>query len=328
MTFGITRFQYFLEQLKQIINASAVNEKPAWYLHTNDARTKAFMLQGLARVYRKLHNKTKFEKLLEHFKLLEDGIGKIDYYDNYAKDFLSDEIMPATLRIELEKKRDEAIEELNEILIGKKWIKDVKNRINKTENHLEEMDWLSEEKEIAAIKTFYQGQIAKVGELYEEMNKKFTLVEEHVHEMRRKLRWLSIYPQALRGLFVYHEEHFEAALPFITEAEKTSKYNILPVDEAVTSKIELNKDCFYALSFVIAKLGKLKDKGLRVFATAEAYKSTQFCDDSKAMQMALMLNKMPPNGLDLILEEANAICTPFFDQNILQNLLPKYNQTF
>jgi hypothetical protein len=61
---------------------------------------------------------------------------------------------------------------------------------------------------------------------------------------------------------------------------------------------------------------------LRVYATAEAYKTTQFCDDAKAMQMALMLNKMPPNGLDLILQDANNIYSHFFSADILNNLLP------
>ena len=44
------------------------------------------MLEVLAKLHRSLHNPKEIEKIKEHFKLLEDGIGAIDYYDNAAKD--------------------------------------------------------------------------------------------------------------------------------------------------------------------------------------------------------------------------------------------------
>ena len=45
-----------------------------------------FMLEGLAKLYAEIHNKKKFTKLKVHFKLVEDALGAIDYYDAFANE--------------------------------------------------------------------------------------------------------------------------------------------------------------------------------------------------------------------------------------------------
>ena len=70
---------------------------PALFLYQNNARTPLFMLEGLSKMYIDIHNKKRFSKLKEHFKLLEDGLGAIDYYDAIAKNFTTNKNFPKNI---------------------------------------------------------------------------------------------------------------------------------------------------------------------------------------------------------------------------------------
>ena len=92
---GPARFVYFLNKLQVLLDNAAKQKNPALWLYSNDARTPLFMLEGLTKLYTQIHNKKKFTKLKEQFKLLEDTLGAIDYYDNIAKDIISKKKIPA-----------------------------------------------------------------------------------------------------------------------------------------------------------------------------------------------------------------------------------------
>ena len=55
------------------------------------------MLEALAKLYGGIHNKKIVAKVKTGFKLLEDAIGQIDYYDAFAKEFLLNKNIPATI---------------------------------------------------------------------------------------------------------------------------------------------------------------------------------------------------------------------------------------
>ena len=72
---GPARFTFYLDLLEKLITEAATQTDPAFWLYQNGARTPLFMLEGLAKLYSGLHNKKRFEKIGEHFKLLEDALG-------------------------------------------------------------------------------------------------------------------------------------------------------------------------------------------------------------------------------------------------------------
>ena len=94
---GLARFEFFLNQLQILLDKSAKQKNPALWLYQNNARTPLFMLEGLAKLYAGIHNKKKFTKIKAQFKLLEDTIGAIDYYDSFAKEFVAKKNIPAAL---------------------------------------------------------------------------------------------------------------------------------------------------------------------------------------------------------------------------------------
>src|SRR6195952_4431032 len=122
MTKGSARFDYYLTKIQVLLSKASTQKNAALWLYKNDARTPLFMLEALAKMYAKIHNKNKFTKLREQFKLLEDAIGAIDYYDNIAKDLLLIKKIPSEIISYLQAQTREKIQSLNEILVEKDWL--------------------------------------------------------------------------------------------------------------------------------------------------------------------------------------------------------------
>lgn len=274
---GQERFEYHLNQFEELLIKSAKQKNPALWLYRNNARTPLFMLEALAGLYADIHNKKKFKKLKDHFKLLEDTIGAIDFYDNYASAFVVNKKIPAAITRYVQAQSREKIQFLNELLQEKNWLGDSPVRIEKIRKKLKKADWLSEKDDIKSIHRFYMTAINEILEFIHQKDFHFTDVEEDVHELRRKIRWLSIYPHALRGCIQLTKSGKttpEFLKKYITKEITGSKYNVMPDAGDQKQFLLLDKNRFYALSWMIAKLGDLKDEGLKVEAIKEAVLQT------------------------------------------------------
>ena len=319
MTQGPGRFEYYLIQVDELLKKASKQENPAEYLFKNDARTKFFMLQGLAKLYAGLHNKKIFTYVKDYFKALEDMLGAVDYFDAFAKSFLADVEMPGTIRIYMEEKRDEEYKKINVYLVKKKWINNDLARTKKIRRKLKKADWQSPEKELALITSYYKKEIEEINNFYKQTGNGFTVLEEQVHEIRRQLRWLSIYPQALRGAIQLTETDVEdAALEkYLTNDIVNSPFNKMPAVANNKMVLLFEKNYFLALSFVISALGKIKDSGLQIIATADAVEHTQFVSKEIAMERSCNYNHTINDTLSSLLQKANELCAPFFAEDNL-----------
>ena len=255
-------FDYYLTIAEENLTKASAESNPAKWLYKNNFRTPLFMLEALTRVYQKIADKKLFEKLNKHFKLGEDLIGEIDFFYYYAE-ILEDENVKAGLI----KKAVEKEEEYNKLLKKKDWLNG--KRIKKIRKKISETPDLSIEKEISKIKDFYKNEINKIISFSKTSDFKFEDIEDDVHEMRRKLRWLSIYPQAFLGLFKYADNQAkppEYIQKYLTDNIINSPYNIFPTTLNFKDHILINKDYFFALSWVIDAIGDLKDEGLKAEA--------------------------------------------------------------
>lgn len=320
---GINRFNYFLTQLETIILAAGKQKNPALWLYRNNARTPLFMLESLAKLYAEFHNEKLFSRLKEHFKLLEDALGAIDYYDTIAKDFAANKKVPAPVINYLQAQTREKIQSLNEVLTEKEWLKADVLRISKIHKKLERADWKNEEKEMALIKDFYGEAIYGIVEFVRETNFKFSDMESEVHELRRKMRWLSIYPQALRGAIqlkaaVRRPRHLTK---YCTEEITGSAFNIMPDPGNLSVLLFLEKNHFYALSWMIDRLGYFKDSGLRIVALQEALQqTTSVSNEEAAVRVEQMLGKQQPS-LKELLSAAGTTCKTYFKEQNLEHLV-------
>jgi hypothetical protein len=318
------RFEYHLNQLQELITKSSKQKNPALWLFQNNARTPLFMLEGLAKMYAGIHNKKKFSKIKEHLKLLEDAIGQIDYYDAFAKEFVANKKMPAVITNYLQAQSREKIQSLNEILHEKNWLGDDADRIEKIRKKLSEAGWQDEKDDIKSIQQFYITAINKILEFINEKNFQFTNVENDLHEFRRMIRWLSIYPQALRGCIQLSSP--KTATPkylakYLTKAVKTSPYNVLP--DAAEQKYFLlfDKKRFYALSWLIAELGNLKDSGLKVEIIKEALLQTSKTKEKDALAQAYKLAGPGHKTIQQVLDAAEKTINTFCKEKNLESLI-------
>lgn len=320
---GQTRFDYFLAQLQTLLVKAATQKNPGLWLYQNNARTPLFMLEGLAKMYSGIHNKKKFAKLKEHFKLLEDTLGAIDYYDSFSKQFKQNNNIPTAVINYLQAQSREKIQSLNEILTEKEWLGSKGSRIKKIETKLNEADWLKEEDEVKEINDFYGNAIYGIVEFTTAVKYHFDNVEADVHELRRKLRWLSIYPQALRGCVQLSKSKStpKQLTKYLTKAIITSPYNVLPDAGNNKNFLLMDKNYFFALSWIIAELGKLKDSGLGIIAIKEALQQTGAVSDTAAYNKAYQLLGKKQIKLPQILTTAENVCKTYFTEHNLEHLV-------
>ena len=327
---GQLRFEFYINQLEALFLKASKEKNPGLWLYQNNARTPLFMLEGLAKLYSGIHNKKRFEKLKVHFKLLEDTIGQIDYYDGFAKEFLANKKMPAVITNYLQAQSREKIQSLNEILTEKEWLGDNNIRINKIRKKLKKAGWQDEKEDVKNIQEFYITAINKILEFINEKNFHFVDVESDVHKFRRMLRWLSIYPQALRGCVQLGKS--KAVTPkflskYLTKAITTSPYNVMP--DAADQKFFLlfDQNRFFALSWLIAELGNLKDNGLRVQVIKEAIlqNSPQAPagknNEKDALAKAYKLSGPAQKTIPQVLNAAEKLCSTFCKEQNLESMI-------
>ena len=83
----------------------------------------------------------------------------------------------------------------------------------------------------------------------------------------------------------------------------------------------LEQNYFYALSWMIAELGKIKDSGLHVVAVKEALQQTTELSDAEAYKKAYQLLGTKQPKMDQLLAEAATICKVYFNEHNLENLV-------
>ena len=325
MNEGPGRYTFYIQQIKVLLTKAGEQKNPSMWLFSNNARTPFFMLEGLAKLYSDMHNSKKFGKLKYHFKLIEDGLGQIDYYQSLSTAFASNKQIPADCKKYMKKQSDQTAARLNEVLDDKDWLSDGNNRIKKIIKKLKEADWLSPPEEVEAISHFYKESIAKITEFAAETNYQFYNIEKDVHELRRKLRWLSIYPQALQGAvqFASDTKTADHLKKYLTEEIINSPYNKLPPAGNNTSFLMLHKNYFLALSWMIAQLGSLKDEGLLLIGLCEAIKQSTACKEEEALAKAYAMLGRKQRRLQTIMDDAEAITKTFFKENNLQHLIAR-----
>ncbi len=318
------RFDFFLSQLRELLVKASKQKNPALWLYRNNARTPLFMLEGLAKLYSGIHNKKKFQKIKEQFKLLEDAIGQIDYYDAFGKELAADKNIPPAITTYLQAQSREKVQSLNEILKEAGWLGEKKTRIDKIRQKLSEADWQTEKEELKNIQRFYITAINKILEFINQKDFHFADLENDMHEFRRMIRWLSIYPQTLRGCVQLSKSKTTKAKyldKYLTTKITSSPYNIMPDAGDHKHFLLLDQNHFYALSWMIAELGSLKDRGLKVEVIKEAILQTSKTNEKDALANAYQLCGAEQKKIEELLTTASSLCKTYCKEKNLEQLI-------
>ncbi len=320
---GSVRFDYYLNEFELLLNSSSLQKNPALWLYQNNARTTLFMLEGLCKLYSGIHNKKKFTKLHQQFKLLEDILGAIDYYDAFAKEFIKNKKIPAEVTGYIQAQTREKVQHLNEVLIERKWLSENNFRIKRIRKKLDSSDWLHEKKEIGKISDFYVLSIQEILSFIGHTEFHFTNIESDVHALRRKLRWLSIYPQALKGsIQISSSGTCPGQLSkYLTKEIASSPFNNMPDAGDNNYFLLLDRYHYYALSWMVATLGKIKDNGLRVIAIKEALIQSGAENEETALKKAYTYTGPSQQHIRQLLNDADAVCKQYFKDKSLEALI-------
>lgn len=287
---GLKRFSKNLDSLKAILQSAKEAKNPALAFYKSDPRQIIFSLEALSRLYKDIHNEKLFKSLKNDFKSLEDQLGKIDYYQVYFKDLSAETNFPKEIINHLESNYQQDLQKLSNILIANGWLD---NKLNELNEELINADWLKPKEERKALAKAISKEIKAIEKDYESGVLNFKDLEHGVHEFRRQIRWISIYAQALDGLIQLKADDLsEKFNVYLTKEVIESKFNVMPVAEDLEETIEISKSAFYALSWMIAKTGELKDEGLKIICVEESMRALDFVPESEILQTA---RKLLPN---------------------------------
>jgi hypothetical protein len=307
-------FLVYSTQLNTLIEAAKATENPAFYLYKNGARNIIFMLEGLTRIHKNAFVNPKMEKWYERFKELEDLLGQIDYLDAFKNQFETNKIIDAKAVAKINTKIEKPLLILNTLLKIDNWLD---GKLLKFDDFIAKNNFKYDAKYAALIVKAYQKEINKIKDFATELHGEFKEVETELHELRRRFRWLSIYPQAFNGLFQFEKPAVNPdwSAKYMTEQIVNSPFNKLPNAPENLPIIYLNYPNFIALSFIIQEFGKLKDKGLQTeFLAAELSKSKA---EIPVLLGAQYLDKKT------ILATASQLLKTFFEDKVFDNLLVK-----
>jgi hypothetical protein len=297
---GVSQRAY-TRRLREIVAhlAKAADQpSPALALHRNGARTPLFQLECLARLHRATIDDDDFLPLHTSFKSLEDLLGAVDFADALVKR-LSEANADSELRAYFVGRRAEACFQAERHLESGEWWPEKDQCPEALEDILEtieESDWPGARKEKKAFAEYFEDCASSMQEKLEAGEYDFTELEAGVHEVRRKVRWLSILPAALDGLFVRPDEAptSDPLAKYFTPAVLASPFNSFAPKKDVPDPIVVDSPSFLALSWFIAELGGHKDRGQTADALLTAARDLEDGPKAAAARVRKVLGDAAP----------------------------------
>ncbi|MCB1172775.1 MAG: hypothetical protein KDK39_04380 [Leptospiraceae bacterium] len=307
-------WQRHLIHFDHVLHSNRTARRPALALYRNDLRTVLFRLEALARIYRVLEADHKLpRRSLVFFKSLEDALGQIDYFDNWQQMAIEHD-WPAPMQIWFRERFEEALAEFENRLIQFKLLN--KNGHLKPaglqvwHKQLQRLPYHGQQKTLVQIADFLGRQSARLHKQYASGRFNFHQIEDGLHEFRRRLRWLSIYVHSLNGMICLSsaDETRSDFTSFITPESLASPFNQIQCDERLVECLHFRRDLFFALGFLIGRLGQLKDKAQMRTALHEAILASNLALPVELEQTCRSLPGVQAIDLNIISSEARQLC--------------------
>jgi hypothetical protein len=321
-----TSFNPFLTyslQLQALFTKASKQKDPASWLYKNDVRTVLFMLEALTRLHNHAFEEKVFDKWNKRFKKLEDLFGEIDEYASLETDFKSNTKIPKEVIKYFTLHKENFLEKCNRRLRSKDWLSD---KVSAFDAKINEFDHSYGESYMDELRFSLEKEVDEILYFTLKVNYNFTRIEEEVHEIRRKLRWLSIYVQALQGMIQLKKsaKRKKQQLHYFTKEVLNSPYNKVSPKPKDTAIIEFDSDSFFAVSWLITELGKMKDCVLNIYQLRDALYVTDEINKTDATKKAIDILGLKPSVEKDVLKEASImIKTALTKDKILDGLIVK-----
>ncbi|MES2131950.1 MAG: hypothetical protein V4506_06325 [Bacteroidota bacterium] len=322
-TNGFNPFLFYSAQLQNLLTKAAKQKDPALWLYKNGARSTLFMLESLTRLHKNAFEEKLFEKWNKRFKKLEDVLGQIDDYDALEKTFKSNKKVSKEVIKYYTVHKENYLEKLNRRLATKDWLNE---KVLSFDQKLNEFEVTYDEHYISELRIAMEDEIDEILYFTLKSDYRFTKIEEQVHEIRRKLRWLSIYVQALRGLIQLKKsgKRKKFAINYFTKDILNSPYNKVIAKPKNAAIVEFDSDSFFALSWIISELGKQKDILLNLYQLRDAIYVTEELNKEDATKKAIAIMGLKATVEEDVLKEASRLIEIFIAKDkMLDHLIVK-----
>lgn len=320
MPFKNPFLKYSLE-INKLFAKAKTQKNPALWLYTNNARVSFFMMESLCRIFDNGLNNPWFAHWHKTFKKLEDGLGQIDFYDVFIKEYSKNKKLSPDVMYYLQSKREKALKKFEKRMNKENYLSD---GLKNFEAELKKQNINFDVATITKIEQFIKSEIQATQQFASYNNYTYVYLEDHVHELRRKLRWFGIYSMSLQGIITIQDsgQKYKWKKKYLTKEILSSPFNSIPQNKCA-KHIAFEKNHFYALNWMIEELGDLKDNGLKVEIFSKAIRKTEKIEKNLALKKASLLLGIKQTEAD-ILKKVSLLSKEFFEQNkIAEGLLYK-----
>ena len=304
-------FSEYLNSLTAISIKGAAADDAARTFYSLGARNYFFRLEALSRIFRDTIDENDFDKLYKSFKVAEDVLGQYDFNVGLMKDFSQTSGLPKDFTAELLLTENTSAEELVHFLKNEKWLPDASKNTEKAQVVFEKNTRIDYKEYKSTFSEFLITTLRKIEKGYRSGKLSTTALESGIHELRRKLRWISLYAQVSGGAVQLTKNKKVAGeyTPYLTPAIVTSEFMKMTSLPREIEPVNIRFENFAALSWFINELGILKDAGLKI-ETIE-----KICQhDKNQISKQDILKKVNPEykSLEVIYEKATTIAHTFF----------------
>jgi hypothetical protein len=316
-------FLVYSAHLQSLLTKASKQKDPALWLFKNDVRTTLFMLEALTRLHNHAFEEKVFEKWNKRFKKLEDIFGEIDEYASLESDFKSNKKIPKEVIKYFTLHKENSLEKCNRRLSTKDWLN---GKVSSFDEKINEFDHDYDESYMDELRFSLEKEVDEILYFTLKVNYNFTKIEDEVHEIRRKLRWLSIYAIALQGMIQLKKsgKRKKPHIHYFTKEILNSPYNKVSPKPKDTAIIEFDSDSFFALSWLISELGKMKDDVLNMYQLRDALYVTEEINKIDATKNAIgMLGLKTTVEKDVLKEASTMIKTALTKDKVLDGLIIK-----
>jgi hypothetical protein len=299
-----------LKQLEELLSKAKAQKQPGLFFYQNKGRNILFNVEALCRIFRLTRSKKFYDKWYREFKMLEDIMGSMDHNEAMWNEFSKYKELKIASENLYHKRFVEIEKYFGEVLLNEGWLSGL--RINEFRSELTEQSFPDDKKVASEIATFIVDEMSVLEKEYKKGKLDISKLEEGVHEFRRKLRWISIYAQVLNGLVqLRHVRVFDKAMEkYCTPEIMKSPFNLLPKAPQNIAPIYIQSQYFYALSWLIAELGTIKDSGLRQLSFNDALRNAKF----KLVKDKETLIKLFEKRIDYMHDDISAVAESMVDE--------------
>ncbi|MBK9401568.1 MAG: hypothetical protein IPN36_12145 [Bacteroidetes bacterium] len=294
------------------------------------ARNHFFKLEAACRYLREIDHEKVFDEYYDIFKEAEDQLGQYDHHFALLSEIRKiGKQWPAKVIDHFEDQHKSSAKKLENYLEKEEWMQQNPPHLIRFIEKLKQMESISGEDFKERTGKFLIKTIDKISDNYKNGKLDASEIEEGVHEIRRKIRWLSIYTQVCGGMIQLSSEKIPDSFPsqYIGKDILNSDFMKMPKALKDVSPITIRTELFAALSWMINYLGSQKDIGLKIVACTEAFKETGIDDPQEIEKLLIHINPEQLKLNDITDQAKTALDLFFLKHKILDGLADDIKQS-